>query len=140
MNPVDIELLVATYLRELDDITAIVDGRVWDDGLPANATIPCIVVTRLGGLGEYPGHLDRPRVQIDSYGNTKTVAKTLSATARAAMWLIPGSYDGAVVTACDESSGEIYLPVGSPGVPATPRYIFAVTLVAHPVSNGVPAS
>ncbi len=131
--PVDAELVTVEYLRAVDEIAALVDVRVYTES-PPKPTLPHLRVSRVGGLADWPvGHIDRPRIQIESYGATKKSAKDLSATARAAMQRIPGSYAGAVVTAADEVSGEIWLPdpVAS-GIPATPRYIVVFTLVIHP--------
>jgi hypothetical protein len=131
---VDDEQLVVEFLLGQADIAAIVADAVATD-LPAGWSAPRIRVNRLGGIGDRPGWLDHPRIQIECFGATKAQAKDLVLATRAAVTQqLVGVHDLGVVTSVDEYLGPQWLPdvVGDQRTPATPRYLFSVQLTTHP--------
>lgn len=131
---VDIEATIVDFLKAQTELTTLVSTRVHTD-LPAAPTYPLVRVGRIGGIGRYPAHIDRPRVQCEAFADTKASAHDVAATARALLLTrFAGVHGSAVVTDVSEDGGLIWLPdpAGTPGIPARPRYLFAVAVTVHP--------
>ena len=80
----DIEALVSQFLRDQDEIVALVDDRVYT-AIPNDPTWPLLRLQRVAGAPvlSRPLHVDAPVVQLDAYGGSKSQARTLIETARA---------------------------------------------------------
>lgn len=128
----DAELVAVAYLRQQSDVAALVGARVSTE-LPANPTYPLLKVTRIMGVPAVPRRLDAAYLQVEAYADTKAQARLLAATAHAALWAATGAHAGAVITGASDALGLGWVP--DPAfTPPKPRYLFAVTLYAHPAS------
>lgn len=128
----DIEDVVTAFLsayQPLVNLTAKVGTQ-----LPDTKTPPAlfIVVIRLGGPAGYPGWVDHPRLQVESWGDTKKRSYNGIAAARSGLLDLPGVHDGAVISAADELTGPQWLP-DSTVSPARARYFVTFALTSHPV-------
>lgn len=82
----DVEGAVRDALRADDDVTALVDERVFF-GVPSNPTWPLITVQRVGG-GDDPGEapIDLALVQIDCWGAERNKAQAWAVAAAVRAW------------------------------------------------------
>lgn len=128
----DIEAVLTAYLSGYTALTAL--SASVGTQLPDSSTQPAlvIVVTRLGGPVDFPGWVDRPRVQVESWGVKKKTAHDGMAAARAGMLDLPGVHGGAVITGVDELNGPQWFPDATVD-PARPRYFAVYALTSHPV-------
>jgi hypothetical protein len=124
----DAELLTVNALRANADLTALVGARVYT-AIPAEPTFPLVRVTRIGGIPAISRHLDIARIQVDVWGTTKFQARTVAATAQAAIHAAIGARAEGVLTGVDDDLGLSWQPD-----PETdqPRYVFGVALYLHP--------
>lgn len=124
----DAELLAVNALRANADLAALVGTRVYT-AVPADPSFPLVRVSRIGGIPTIPQHLDVARLQVDAWGTTKHQARTVAATAQAALHAATGTHAQGVLTGVDDDLGLSWQPD-----PETdqPRYVFGVALYIHP--------
>lgn len=134
------EALVSAFLRDQPEVAAIVDDRVYT-AIPLleqnepEWRFPLVRVVRYGGapLFSYPLWADRPTLQLDAFGGPKAQAFTLAETCRAALSArVIGKHDEYGVVSDVEFGGMSYVPDDS-FASARPRYLFSLTLTAHPI-------
>lgn len=124
----DAEWVVTTWLRDNPEVAAF-NGAI-DIRYPGTA--PAVVVERIGGLADYLGVLDHPRLDITVWHTSKALAHDYAATVRQAMHAINGQViNGAACGAVTESLGLRFVP--DPSTEATPRYIFTVEITMRAV-------
>ena len=128
---VDVERLVAAWLRDQDDIADIFDDRVYTE-IPNAPVWPLARVVRIGGNPTSRlARLDSPLLQIDVWGGPKATAYAGIATILAHMAAgLVGSHDLGTVSAV-EVGGPSWLPDDT-YQPARPRYSADVRLWVHP--------
>lgn len=129
---VDAERLVSAYLRDRDEIAALVADRVYT-AIPANPTWPLVRLTRIGGAPVFnrPLHLDRALIQCDVFGGPKATAHEIAETCRAALTDLPSAYSALGVVTDVQFGTFAYLPDAA-YTPARPRYVFDVAVYLHP--------
>jgi len=121
----DIEAMIRSALADAN----VAGGRVYSS-VPARPTYPLVQVQRLGGLPAVERRLDRARIQIDVWGNSKSEAFDIAETARLvaheAEATAFGEWHG-FITAVEDELGMTFLPD-----PETnrDRYVFAVAVYA----------
>ncbi len=135
----DIEALVTTFLRAQNEVTSIVNNRVYTE-VPAKPTtgndnrFPLVRVRRLGGFPTLsrPLQVDAPLVQIEGYAATKGAARLLTETCRAVLAeRVEGVHDTGVVAGVTFGA-LIWLP-DEDFTPPKPRYIADATLTVRPL-------
>lgn len=133
----DVERLLSSFARQQDEVTALVDQRVYTM-LPASPTFPAVRLTRYGGspVTDRPLWLDQALVQWDVWGGRKVRAHEIAQTLRAALAArLVGTHDDGVVTGV--TFGELrWLPddtVAADEGLARARYLFTSTVWAHPL-------
>ena len=126
----DAELVVVTYLKSHDDVTALVGNRVITE-LPAAPIFPLLRVIRIGGLSPAPRRLDAAHLQVEAWAATQETARLVAATAQAALWEAGNATNnGAVITGVDNTLGLSW----SPDPPSNrPRYLFSMYVYSHPI-------
>ena len=125
----DIEAIVAYELRTQ------LSARVYSS-IPENPTFPLIIVKRIGGIPSDRIRLDSASLQIEIWGNSKSEAFDLAASARKTVFgLEPkvcttgaGYPVNAIVTGVSDSLGLTWLP---DPVTDKDRYIFGLLVFAH---------
>lgn len=131
---VDIEALLATFLRGQSDITDVTEDRVYTD-LPHERKYPLILITRTGGGYIYAHHLDAAEVNLDVYGGTHKLAQSLAGTCMSIMAAgLVGAHPEGVVTRI-QANGIAYNPEpDSTDLQghARPRYTVSATVTVHP--------
>ncbi len=133
---VDCEALVSAWLRDNDDVTALIDDHVYTQS-PRNsaAKMPYARVTRIGGGGpviQHPLWLDTARLQVDVFGGAKVFCLQIAETIRAACAQdLPGVHTLGVVTNVDLRDSPAYQPDDTFD-PPTPRYRFDMSITTHP--------
>ena len=131
---VDIEALLATFLRAQTSVTDLVSDRVYTD-LPHDRTYPLVLINRTGGAFTYKTHLEEAEVELSAYGGTHKQANTLASTCIASMAAaIVGSHPDGVVTKV-KVTAITYSPEADATDPqghARPRVLVAATVTAHP--------
>lgn len=126
----DAEALVTTYLREHLEV----DAESVSTELPPTPVYPLLLVGLIGGAPKLPYHLDAPLLQVDAWADTKGEARTLAATAHAALHEMPLDNDlDAVVTNVETRMGLRWSP---DPVSEKPRYVFRVQVDSHPRPQG----
>jgi hypothetical protein len=135
---VDIELLLATLFQSDAGTIEAVPGGVWVE-LPEGVTRPCARMTAGGGredTSDYPVWLNRPVVNFDVWGATKSQASTAVHAIRDALLSVPreqpvqthGEVTRVTATYPFWLPDEDFPVDGRPG----PRYLFTARLTAHP--------
>lgn len=127
----DVEALTIGYLLADVDVTALADDRI-EPELPVSFPDGARVrILRVGGAPVDAGteRLDRPLLQIETYGTTKAEAWDLTAVVLMALQrMADAAHAGAVVTACDRVTGPRWAPDPSTD---TPRYLTDVAVYVH---------
>jgi hypothetical protein len=128
----DVESLLVTYLKADAGIAALVDQRVSTE-LPASfAPEGRVQLFRTGGVpdnDDIPGHLDRPSIQVNAYGETKAEAYDVAAeTIRALLQAPAATHTGAVITKATRILGPTWSPDPETD---TPRYLLGFTFAVH---------
>lgn len=135
---VDAEAALVAYLRADAGVAALVGTRVGTQLPKTFKAETRIQLFRTGGVpdpADVPGHLDRPSLQINTYGATKEAAFGLTAeTIRAILASPRASVSGAVITHARRVLGPIWSP-DPDSDPPVPRYITGVVLWIHPIAT-----
>lgn len=136
----DIEALVTSFLRAQNEVTSIVNARVYTE-IPeapappaADNRFPLVRVRRLGGFPSLhrPLQVDRPLVQIEGYAATKGAARLLTETCRAVLAeRVEGVHVTGVVAGITFGA-LLWLPDEDFTKPK-PRYIADATLTVRPL-------
>ena len=124
----DAEAAASIILRNAN----ISGGRVYSS-IPATPTFPLIVVERVGGIPAVRQRLDRARVQISTWGNSKSETRLIAMQARAALLTAEGttvviSTGNAVITGVDDDLGLFWSPDSATD---RDRHIFGVEIFLH---------
>lgn len=132
---VDAEKLLVEYLKGVSELDGLVSDKI-STKLPKEFTPEKrLRLFRVGGTPD-PSlavpWIDRPRMQLESYGSTKGEAFEVSQVAMDAIYQMPGTYEGAVVTAVTPDLGLQWRP--DPHTEA-PRYLWGVVLYVHPTEG-----
>lgn len=129
---VDAERLLSAWLRDQDEITALVADRVYT-AIPASPTWPLVRLTRIGGAPVFsrPLHLDRALIQFDVFGGPKVIAWEIAETCRAALSDLPNEPTGLGVITGIQFLSFLYVP-DTTYTPARPRYVFDAAVYTHP--------
>lgn len=91
---------------------------------------PAIVISRVGGVADTHGLIDRPRIDVDVYAATKEEAHDLAQAARAVVFAASGSSrSGAVIGGVQEFLGLTFVPDAD--TEGTPRYTFTYEWTVH---------
>lgn len=118
----DAEYVLTTWLRSDPDVAAT--GAHVDIRYPG--TTPAVVVERIGGVADYLGVVDHPRLDIGVWADTKVNALDLGSVVRQAIHAINGKVvGGAQCGAVLEFLGLRYLPDEATEVA---RYLFSVEI------------
>ena len=136
MTIVDVEQLLATFLRAQTEVTDLVGDRVYTD-LPHDRTYPLVLVQRIGGnhVVQVPMWLDSALVQFDVYGGTHKQAFALmsvciSVIAERAIRAHPeGCVTGVTSDSIAYNPEEDFV---DPQGHARPRYTTTVNVLVHP--------
>lgn len=105
----DIVRALSEYLRDDDDVTAIVGDRVYS-ALPTNPTFPCVRLSRIGGqVRSAPAyHLESSLIQVEALGGSRHSSWMLAETCRAVIaqrfaeaGTVTVGTDSAVISSCE---------------------------------------
>lgn len=129
MPGVDIEPLVINAILDDAGVISIAGDRVYRD-LPPNPRPPLLLVSRVGGLTDFLGHLDGAILQFEAWAKDRDTAGDLARAALSAALAMHGSFTEGVVSGARPFTGLGYLP--DPPT-STPRYLFRLELYAHPI-------
>lgn len=132
---IDIEALVATFLRGQTAVTDITLDRVYTD-LPHQRVYPLVLVNRTGGGSLYRDWLEAAEVEISAYGGTHKLAYTLASACMSIMAAaMVGAHAEGVVTKVKAETVAYNPDVESadPQGHARPRYTVSATVTAHPL-------
>lgn len=128
----DVEALVSRFLRDQEEISDLVDDRVYT-AVPEKPTFPLLLVRRVSGAAvtSRPLHVDAAVLQLDAYGGSKSDARELAETARAVLAArLAGTHDLGVVSGV-RFGAMSWLPDVDYS-PARPRYVADATVTVHP--------
>ena len=124
----DVEAIAARRLRDAG-ITNL-GTRVYSS-IPGDPTYPLIVLRRLGGEPAVRTSLDAGRLEIQVWGESKSQAHDIAATARVKLLELEGEIIsvpvGAFVTAVNDDQGLTWDPDNLTGYD---RYVFAMRIFA----------
>lgn len=128
----DAEALIGIILRAAS-ITGL-SSRVYSS-IPKAPTYPLITIKRIGGIPAERHRLDRARIQIDVWGNTKSEARDIADAARVAIFAAEGqTYDetgtemDGFITCVEDDLGLAFIP--DPAT-ARDRYVFGLAIYLH---------
>lgn len=131
---VDVEALLANFLRGQSAITDVTGDRVYTD-LPHKREYPLILITRTGGGYIYRHHLDAAEVTFDVFGGTHKLAQSLAGTCMSTLAAaLVGAHDEGVVTRIS-SDAIAYNPEpdsADASGHARPRYTVSAVVTVHP--------
>ena len=130
---IDIEALVATFLRGQSAVTDVVVDRVYTD-IPHKPNYPLVLVNRTGGGAIYKNYLEAADVDVHAFGGTHKLAYSLANQCIVSMADMVGSHADGVVTKV-KVSAVVYDPEPDSTDPqghARPRFTVNATVTAHP--------
>ncbi len=131
---VDVEGLVATFLRGQAAVTDLAADRVYTD-MPHKREWPLVLITRLGGRSLYRNWLEAIDIEISTYGGTHKAAYNLAQACITTMAAaLVGTHTEGVVT---KVSAEAVAYEPDPDSAdqqghSRPRYTVSATVTAHP--------
>jgi hypothetical protein len=128
----DVERLVIDFLKAQAEVTTLAPGGI-DTEIPKHPVWPLLRVRRVAGAStSRPRWVDRPVVQVEAYGGTRSEAHALADTTAAVLAArLEGVHDAGVVTGVRFGTGPNPMP-DSDYTPARPRWLFDVTVFIHP--------
>lgn len=132
---VDVEQLLTGFLRDQDEIAALVSGRVYAN-LPTDRVYPLIVLSRTGGAPRMqPTWLDEAEITAAFLAKRQKDAWSLMATALSCLTLrVTGRWPQGAVTSL-EITNLTYDPYPDATDPAglgLPRYLATLAVITHP--------
>jgi hypothetical protein len=128
----DVELICTTFLRNHITFSEIVNGKISTE-LPNPTDLPCLTLSRVGGVPVARMRLDAAEIQVNAWGRDKREAYLVASSARAALHDMEGyqlAGEG-YVTGVEDSTGMFWFPDDS-HTPTIARYIFDVRVYVHP--------
>lgn len=130
---VDVEAAVGGIIRAAN-VTNLAQ-RVYSSIPSKNPSYPLATVKRIGGIPIIRERVDRARIQVDVWGDTKGNAFDVTADVRAVLFDAEGkTYSDSNVTlfiaAVEDDLGIAFLP--DPNT-ARDRYVFGVAIICHGV-------
>jgi hypothetical protein len=127
----NVEKIVVQHLLADGDLTDLLGANRVSTEVPANATLPRVRVTLIGGTVLVRSWLYRTRVSIEAWGTGKDEAWEVLTTAVASLEqsLDGALVEGGVVTAVDQETGATWVPDPESN---TPRYLATVVVTVHP--------
>jgi hypothetical protein len=131
---IDVEALVANFLRGQTAVTDIVADRVYTD-LPHDKEYPLVLVNRTGGGSLYKDWLEAADVELNAYGGPHKLAYSLASACISAMTsAMVGSHAEGVVTKVKAGSIAYKPEAESPDSQghSRPRFTVDVVVTAHP--------
>lgn len=132
----NMEAVLSQLLRDQPEIEDLAGDRVYT-AIPVGAGgDPLLRVTQIGDekLSTRPLWIVRTTLQVEAYGGSKAQASTLARTAEGVLALRgPGVHPPAVIVGVDLGA-MLNLP-DDEYEPARPRFLFSVTITAHPLST-----
>ena len=138
--PPNMEALVSAFLRDQDEMTDLVDDRVYT-ALPAGVEFPCVRVVQIidvpAGSPLWAVGFD---IQVEGFGGSKADAWRIANTARALLSAerFIGTHDGfGVVNGVDPGS-LMDLP-DEDYEPNKPRWLFTSTIYGRPLATLSPS-
>jgi len=132
---IDVEALIATFLRGQPNVTAIVADRVYTD-IPHHPEYPLVLITRTGGGSLYKDWLEAADVEINAFGGPHKLAYSLASACISAMTSAMAGVTHTEGVVTKVKAGSIaYNP--DPEVADTqghsrPRFTVSVVVTAHP--------
>jgi hypothetical protein len=131
----DAEKMLSAFLRGRDEVTGLVDDRVFTV-MPRNtpAKVPFVRLRAIGGPPRRgPMRWSRTaRIQIDAWGTLKNQASLIAETVAAVIaGAMVGEQADGVVSAADVEE-PFYNPDADLSDPPTPRYTFDAMIDVHP--------
>lgn len=131
---IDIEALIANFLRGQTTVTDIAEDRVYTD-LPHKREFPLVLVNRTGGGSLYKDWLEAAEVEVSAYGGTHKLAYQLASACMSAMTgaMVDAHPEGVVTKV--KASATAYEPEPDSQDPqghARPRYVVSAVVTAHP--------
>jgi hypothetical protein len=131
----DVEALLSKFLRDQDEIDDAIAKRVYTV-LPERPTFPLVLLTRVAGVPVVgrPLVVDRPRIQIDSYGGGRAAAlANLELVRRLIAERLVGKHDGGVVAGY--TFGNLSWLPDNTVTPSRPRFVADVELTVRPLTS-----
>lgn len=131
---IDIEALIATFLRGQTAVTDLAADRVYTD-MPHKRDWPLVTVTRLGGRNLYKNHLESIDIEVAAYGGTHKAAFNLAQACITSMAsALVGTHTEGVVTKVRAESIAYEPDPDSADQQghSRPRYTVAAVVTAHP--------
>ena len=127
---IDVERALVAFLQEDPDLAALHGGRVSTE-VPKDAILPRLRISRVGCIPDTDGWIDRPRIAIEAWANSKAEAWELASTSLAVLQarLPAAPLAEGVVTDVRPDTGLAWAPDESTELA---RYTFAVSITAHP--------
>lgn len=131
---VDVEQLVAVFLRAQTTVTDLAADRVYTD-MPHKREWPLVLVIRTGGRRLYKNWLEAVDVEISAYGGTHKAAYNLASACITSMAsALVGSHTEGVVTKVS-AEAVAYDPDPESADQqghSRPRYTVSAVVTAHP--------
>lgn len=125
----DAELLTVDFMHQQQDVIDAIAERFYTE-IPSRAVYPLGKVHRIGGIPTIRQHFDHPRLQVESWADTKKQAHDVGRILQAALHAMPDvEHTLGVVTGVDDDLGLIWLP---DPVSKKPRYVFGIVAHIHP--------
>jgi hypothetical protein len=127
---IDVERALVAFLQDDPDLEVLHGGRVSTE-MPKDAVMPRLRISRIGGVPDLDGWIDRPRIAIEAWAANKEGAWELASTALAVLQsrLPAAPLAEGVVTDVRPDTGLAWAPDADTDLA---RYTFAVSLTAHP--------
>lgn len=133
---IDVEALLANYLRVQPEVIALIGDRVYTD-LPHKRTYPLVVLSRTGGgyLTKPPLWLEEAEITLEAYGGTHKQAQVIASTC---LDIIGSSLRGQHPEGCVtgvRNTSVAYDPdtdLADPEGHSRPRYTVTANVLAHP--------
>lgn len=131
MTVPNVERLLVQHLLGDSELTAVIGENRVSTELPANAALPRVRVSLIGGTVLVRTWLYNVRLGIEAWGATKDDAWDAIAAAIASVeeGLEGALVEDGVVTAADQDTGIVWSPDPETG---TARYLTTVSLTVHP--------
>jgi len=130
----DAEFVCVNYLLNKPSVQELVEDRISTE-LPKDLELPCLTLTRIGGIPVEGIWLDEAHIQVSSWATSKREAFLIASTARAGLLDMNFGYrddiEQAYVTAVKDMSGLLWMPDDSTTKP-TSRYLFGIAVYIHP--------
>jgi hypothetical protein len=123
--------MCVSYLKNDVTFTTMVSGNISTE-LPNPTNLPCLTLSRIGGIPVARMRLDAAEIQVSAWGKNKREAFLVASHARAALHGMETYQDDeGYVTGVEDSSGLLWMPDDSHS-PTIARYVFDIRVYTHP--------